>query len=100
MRAGYQKVVEQDPGRTVIIFNPARRKWLPNWLKSPHMTVAADFMWCDLSWDASYEQYQGHPRTAGTHGKTLAIETLRQGQNGAGAGEFIQWENLPGESII
>jgi len=71
--ADYKKVVAEDPGRTVIIFNPARKQWLPNWLEAPHMTVAADSMWCNLSWDASYDEYQGHPRTAGSHGKVLAM---------------------------
>jgi len=73
----YEQIVKEDPARVVIIFNPPRQKWLPYWVRMPHMTVAADSMWSGLSgeeaWNAPYTAYKGHPRTAGTRGKVLKM---------------------------
>lgn len=69
----YLKIAKEDAGRTVILFIPPRKKWLPYWLRMPHMTVGADSMWSGLSWDDDYTKYAGHPRTAGSHGKTLRL---------------------------
>jgi len=44
----FLKVVKEAPGRTMVIFLPARKKWLPYWLKMPHMTVASYAMWKSL----------------------------------------------------
>ena len=44
-------------------------------VKVPHMTVAGDGMpgvdikGKPLTWDSSYEDYVGHPRTAGSHAR-------------------------------
>ena len=49
------------------------------WLEVPHMTVAGDQMppvdeeGNTLTWADPYEAYVGHPRTAGTHAKTLRL---------------------------
>lgn len=69
----YLKIAREDPGRIVVIFNPPRKKWLPYWLRMPHMTVAADSIYSGLSWDAKFEEYKGHPRTAGSRGKVLRL---------------------------
>lgn len=69
----YLEIVKKDPGRTVVCFIPPRKKWLPLWLKTPHMTVGADSMWSGLSWKDPYTKYSGHPRTAGCHGKVLRL---------------------------
>jgi hypothetical protein len=75
----YQEIAKSEPGRIVILFIPPRKKWLPEWLKVPHMTVAGDgMMGLDakgnpLSWDDPYEAYAGHPRTAGSHAKVLRM---------------------------
>ena len=70
----YLETAAADPGRVVILFNPARRAWMPSWLRIPHMTVASDAMWAPgLSWDDDYTKYRGHPRTAGTHGRVLRL---------------------------
>ena len=75
----YQEVVEIDPGRIVVLFVPARKKWLPEWIKMPHMVVAGDGMpgrdakGNALNWDDAYEEYAGHPRTAGSHAKVLRM---------------------------
>jgi N-acyl-D-amino-acid deacylase len=37
------------------------------------MTVAAVSIYSGLSWDAKFEEYQGHPRTAGSRGKALRL---------------------------
>ncbi|MCP4396305.1 MAG: aminoacylase, partial [bacterium] len=72
----YLKAVEEDPGRTVVVFNPARNNWLPSWLKMPHMTVGSDAMWStdpSLTWDSDPAQFSGHPRTSGSHSIVLRM---------------------------
>lgn len=69
----YQQIAQDDAGRTVILFIPPRKEWLPYWIQMPHMTVGADSMWSGLSWDDEYTDYAGHPRTAGAHAKTLRL---------------------------
>jgi hypothetical protein len=75
----YQEVAESDPGRIVVLFVAARKVWLPEWLKVPHMVVAGDGMpgrdakGNPLGWDDPYEEYAGHPRTAGSHAKVLRM---------------------------
>ncbi len=75
----YLALVKSDPERFVVVDMPARKKWLPYWLRMPHMTVAADAMvGIDkdgklLPWDAPYEAFAGHPRTAGAHAATLRL---------------------------
>lgn len=78
-RAAYESLANKNPGQSIVVFMPARKKWLPYWLTVPHMTVASDSMagvGADgklLPWDADYSQYAGHPRTAGAHAKTLRL---------------------------
>ncbi|WP_428671962.1 amidohydrolase family protein [Roseibium sp.] len=70
----WEETSRADPGRTIFAFNPKRDDWLPYWLRTPHMIVASDAMWSGKgidSWDLPPEEYVGHPRTAGTRGKTL-----------------------------
>ena len=71
----YLQVVEDDPGRTVVVFNPARKEWLPMWLRMPHMTVASDGMWQNegFGWDDDPALFKGHPRTSGTHSIVLRL---------------------------
>jgi N-acyl-D-amino-acid deacylase len=75
----YLALVKSDPGRAMVVFMPARKKWMPYWLTIPHMTVASDAMagvGTDgklLPWDADYSKYAGHPRTAGCYAKTLRM---------------------------
>jgi N-acyl-D-glutamate deacylase len=74
-RDEYLQIVEEDPGRTVVVFNPARKDWLPMWLRMPNMVVASDGMWQNegLTWDDDPALFKGHPRTAGTHAITLRL---------------------------
>lgn len=72
----WETTSKADPGRTIFAFNPKRNEWLPYWLRMPHMIVASDAMWSGKgidSWDLPPEDYVGHPRTAGTRGKTLRM---------------------------
>ena len=71
----YLEIVAVDPGRTVVGFNPARFEWMPYWLKMPHMTVGSDAMWqtTPQARDEDPALFSGHPRTAGTHAKTLRL---------------------------
>jgi hypothetical protein len=71
----YLQIAADDPGRTIIAFNPARKKWLPQWLKVPHMVVASDSMWHseDLGHDGDVTKFTGHPRTSGSHATVLKL---------------------------
>ena len=75
----YDKIVAEDPAYIIILCLPDREAWLPLWLRVPHMTVAGDQMppvdikGKPLEWDDPYEAFNGHPRTAGTHAKTLRL---------------------------
>lgn len=74
----YLQVAEDDPGRTVVAFNPARKDWLPLWLKVPHMAVGSDGMWQNegLGWDDDPAKFAGHPRTSGSH--TIVLRLARE----------------------
>jgi hypothetical protein len=71
----YLQIVAEDPGRTVVGFNPARFEWMPLWLKMPHMTVGSDAMWATEphGYDDAPALFQGHPRTSGSHSKVLRL---------------------------
>jgi len=64
-----------DPGRTIVIHVPPRKRWMTHWPTVPHMTVASDAMWMDGGRDVNFpfEEYAGHPRTAGSRGTVLAM---------------------------
>lgn len=72
----YEKTKQEDPSRLVFAFDPNREKWMPYFLRMPHMIVASDSIYSGKgvdSWDLSDTEYQGHPRTAGTRGKVLRM---------------------------
>lgn len=72
----YETTVKEDPSRLVVVFSPSREKWLPSWLRMPHMIVASDSIYSGKgldSWDLDPSEYAGHPRTAGTHGTVLRL---------------------------
>ncbi len=72
----YLKTAAEDPGRTIVAFNPPRVGWMPSWLEMPHMTVGSDAMWSVDSthtWDTDPAEFSGHPRTSGSHAKALKM---------------------------
>ncbi len=71
----YSKIVKEDPGRTVIVFNPPRKEWMKSWIKIPHMTVGSDGMWQEkgLGWKDDPAKFEGHPRTSGSHTIVLRL---------------------------
>ncbi len=75
----FLKFAAEEPGRTLIAYSPPRKEWLPEWTKVEHFVVAGDGMpglnvaGERLTWDSPYEDYAGHPRSAGTHAVTLRI---------------------------
>lgn len=75
----YQRIVAEDPGYIIVLCLPDREEWLDKWLRVAHMTVAGDQMppvdesGRQLTWDDPYDAYNGHPRTVGTHAKTLRL---------------------------
>ncbi|MCB1489283.1 MAG: hydrolase [Bauldia sp.] len=78
-REDYDELIKSDPGRSMVVFLPPRQAWMPYWLNIPHMTVASDAMAGVgkdgnlLPWNADYSAYAGHPRTAGTHARSLRM---------------------------
>ena len=74
-KSEYEQVAKEDPGRTVVVFNPARKRWLPMWLRVPHMVVGSDGMWQNegLGWEDDPAKFKGHPRTSGSHSITLRL---------------------------
>jgi len=78
-RESYDRIFAEDPAYIIILCLPQREAWLPMWLEVPHMTVAGDQMppvdesGRLLTWDDPFEAYNGHPRTVGTHAKTLRL---------------------------
>jgi cytosine/adenosine deaminase-related metal-dependent hydrolase len=75
----FLEFAKNEPGRVLVAYSPPRKKWLPEWTKVEHFIVAGDGMpgldadGKPLDWDSPYENYAGHPRTAGTHAVTLRI---------------------------
>ena len=75
----YDRIVAEDPAYIIVLCIPAREEWLPMWLEVPHMTVAGDQMPPVneqgelLDWNDPFDAYNGHPRTVGTHAKTLRL---------------------------
>ena len=69
----YERLVAENPAKIMVAFNKARIEWMPYWLRMPHMTVGSDAMWSGLDWDQPYGKYSGHPRTAGSHARTLRM---------------------------
>ncbi|WP_194247519.1 aminoacylase [Aliiruegeria sabulilitoris] len=72
----FLKTRAEDPSRIVVVFNKDRTKWLPYWLRMPHMTVASDAIYSGKgvdSWDLPFSDYLGHPRTAGSRAKVLRL---------------------------
>jgi len=75
----YAALMENDPGRSVVVEFPYRKAWMNNWLAIPHMTIASDAMagvGADgqlLPWDADWSEYRGHPRTSGSRGAAFRM---------------------------
>ena len=75
----FMEFAETEPGRTAIAFSPPREQWLLDWIKLPNFTVSGDGMpgldekGNRLTWDSPYEDYAGHPRSAGTHATVLRL---------------------------
>ncbi|MFC0174595.1 amidohydrolase family protein [Vibrio comitans] len=75
-REDYEKVVKKEPGRSVVVFNPSRKAWLPEWLEEENMSVASDAMWSTdptHHWGTDPSKFKGHPRTAGSHSRVLRL---------------------------
>ena len=75
----FLEISAAEPGRILIAYSPPRRIWLPEWLKVEHFVIGSDGMPSlnangeHLEWDAPYEDYAGHPRSAGSHAVTLRL---------------------------
>ena len=72
----YLEIVKEDPGRTIIAFNPSRKEWMKSWIKTPHMVVGSDAMWTtddSHNWETDPTEFSGHPRTSGTHCTVLRL---------------------------
>jgi len=75
----YLEMVQDTPGKTVVVHLPPRQKWLKYWLTVPHVVVASDAMTglgrdgTLLPWSADPSEYAGHPRTATSYSTTLQM---------------------------
>jgi len=75
----YLDTVAKDPARNVVVFFPARKKWIPLWLRIPEFVVASDAMpgfgkdGKPFPVDADPKEYAGHPRASGTYALTLQL---------------------------
>lgn len=75
----FEEFAANEPGRTLIAFSPPREQWLLDWIKIPGFAVSGDGMPSldakgqPLNWDSPYEDYAGHPRSAGTHATVLRL---------------------------
>jgi N-acyl-D-amino-acid deacylase len=75
----YLDTVAKDPGRTVVVQLPPRKRWLPFWLRMPEMVVASDAMpgvgkdGKLLPANANPKEFAGHPRASGTYALTLQL---------------------------
>jgi len=75
----YLDTVAKDPARTVVVFFPARKAWIPLWLRIPEFVVASDAMpgtgkdGKPLPADADPKDFAGHPRASGTYALTLQL---------------------------
>lgn len=73
------KLGKENPAMPIIAFSPPRQQWMMDWIKVPNFVIAGDGMPTvdsegnPLSWDSPYEDYAGHPRTAGTHARVLRM---------------------------
>ncbi|MBO9450280.1 aminoacylase [Tropicibacter sp. R16_0] len=75
----FLEFAEKEPGRTAIVFSPPREEWLKDWITIGGYAVSGDGMPSldkdgnALNWDSPYEDYAGHPRSAGTHATVLRL---------------------------
>ncbi len=73
------KLGKEEPAKMIIAFSPPRKEWMKEWFKVPEFVVASDAMppvdkdGNFLKWDSPYEDYVGHPRTAGSHARVLRM---------------------------
>nr|WP_319383844.1 amidohydrolase family protein [uncultured Roseibium sp.] len=78
-REEFDEFAASEPGRTLIAFSPPREQWLSDWIQIAGYGVSGDGMPSldidgnPLNWDSPYEDYAGHPRSAGTHATVLRL---------------------------
>jgi hypothetical protein len=78
-QAQYEQVLAEDPTKQIILYKMPVEE-IPKWIAQDGVIAASDGMpavtggWDQLPWDTAYEDIPNiHPRTAGTHGKSLRI---------------------------
>jgi len=75
----YELKRAEDPGYMVVLYLHQRKPWLKEWLTREHATIGSDSMPTTdiegkpLAWDSPYEEFVGHPRTAGSHARVLRL---------------------------
>ena len=78
-QASYEAKRARNPGYMIVVILHSRKAWLTQWLHRPHATVGSDGMPTTdihgetLSWNSPYEDFVGHPRTAGSHARVLRL---------------------------
>lgn len=75
----YQEILASDPTRLIILYKMPPTE-IVKWIALPGIVMGSDAMpvpqveFSSLSWDTPYEDLPNlHPRTAGSHGKSLRL---------------------------
>jgi hypothetical protein len=78
-QAQYEQFLATDPTKQIVLYKMPVEE-IPKWIAQDGVIAASDGMpavtgdWDQLPWDIAYEDIPNtHPRTAGTHGKSLRI---------------------------
>ena len=78
-RKEYESALAENPAKPIILYKMPVEE-IPKWVALPGVVAASDGMpavlgdWDQLPWDTPYDAIpNAHPRTAGTHGKSLRL---------------------------
>lgn len=76
--ARYERDVAEEPTKQIILYKMPVED-IPDWIALPGVVMASDAMmvpgdWDQFPWDIAYDDIpNAHPRTAGSHGKSLRL---------------------------
>jgi len=75
-REEFLKKRQEEPGRIVFAYFSIRKPWIEHWVATDGMLIGSDGIphaGEPASFDEPFETYAGHPRSAGTRGKSFRI---------------------------
>ncbi len=78
-RESYEATVAENPSKVIILYKMPPEE-IPSWIRLPGVVMGSDAMpvpadgWDSPPWDTPFEAIPNvHPRTAGSHGKSLRL---------------------------